>query len=100
MAASNERLNSIIVKVSAGLGSPPSPFQSTIIERTGVTREEAWAMDFYNIAMWNTFSQAIQNIEQISRAERDFVDRVLRVSYGRGGPAQLWYESTRPVINA
>ena len=90
----DERINQLSVKANTALGVPPGPFVASLMDRVGLTREEATALSQYHASQWNYTIQIVSNIDGMSTIERYQFDRGILFWY-RGGVGGLFYETLR-----
>jgi hypothetical protein len=97
----DERINGLMVKANAGLGDqPPSGFESTLMDRAGLTRDEAIALILYQSSWWNFRVQIITHVNELPAEERRVFDAGIRNQYGRPGVWRLYYEEfAKPVAH-
>jgi hypothetical protein len=88
----DERLNRIRVKADSALGLQPFPFEAALMERAGLTEEEAVLMHIAEATWWGHRLNVIATADQLSDIERTSFDVAIRFSYGNPGIAQLFYE--------
>jgi hypothetical protein len=98
--ANNERLTSTYRKANAGLGAGPmSPFVATLMERSGLTAEEADGLWWEQLAIWQNRVQSISYSEEMTTGARIELDGILRLFYGGTGVTRLWYETVKERMN-
>ena len=96
----DDRINSLIVKANDGLGIPHSPFVSPLIERCGLTPEEAQLLLAYEFAWWNYFVEIIPNVNQLTSMERTGFDRSILFRYNKNsGVGRIFFENMRKVTH-
>ena len=88
-----ERISSIVTKAQTALGSAPTPLVATVIERAGLTREEAFVIGAWLVASWNYRIHIISNVEELSAMERTAFDRSIRQTYGKGALGRAFFET-------
>ncbi len=96
--AMDARLIGLNVRANTALGGTPTAFETTLIERVGLTAEEAAAMHWEQMAWWQQRLQIIPYLEQRSKAERVGFDFAVRRIYGDTPVSRLWYESNKATL--
>jgi len=91
----DERVSQAMVKGNAGLGVTPGSFPSMLIERAGLTREEAQVAFYYQVAWWDYTVQIISNIDDLRGIERRQFEVSVINRYGRPGIAGMYYQFLR-----
>jgi len=95
----NERLNALHVRATTVLGgSTPSPFITALVERTGMTREEASTLLWHEAAWWLGRVQVIAQVEHMPPDERIEFDDATRRYYQSSPLASLWYADTKAML--
>jgi hypothetical protein len=95
--ATDERLGDLLVRAGTRLGDVPSPFRAMLMERAGLTDEEAAAIEFFMIALWQTRVETISFIDELPPGERaEFEARLMQFSTSHLFAA--WYRLT-PNLN-
>jgi len=98
--ANNQWLAINYEKANAGLGGGPlNPFVTTLMERSGLTAEAAWALWWEQLAWWQIRSQTIAYVDETPAAERTRFDGTLRREYGSVPVPRLWYETAKRAMN-
>ena len=90
---SDERINHLYVKVQAALGAPPNPFESALMNQTGLTREEATLMFWIQYEWWNHRLQIIPNVDELPPMERALFDTGVRATLAGPGIFRLFHET-------
>ena len=100
--ANNRQWSSSDAKVSMGLAVPLNPFMTTVMERCGLTVEEASGLFWDQLAWWVHRVHGISYIDEETAGVRLELDEVLRFEYGSGTipVARLWYETMKSHMNA
>jgi hypothetical protein len=100
--ANNEHWCSSYAKANAGLGAPLSPFITALMERSGLTVEEASGLLWDQLAFWQVRVLSILNVDEMTAEARSELDRNLRYEYGSGAfpVARLWYETAKGSANS
>jgi len=94
MWSSDERINRIVVKANTALNPSPDPLVRVLIDRTGLTLEEALVVFYWQLAWWNHTVQGISSVNELPAMER------VQFDYGvmarlRSGVGRLFYEQVR-----
>ena len=99
--ANNERLAAVHWKANKALEpqSTVTAFGAALIERAGLTREEAWALFFDENAWWSYRAQVVPYIAELSSGERSEFEHVIRAQYGGMPVSRLWFESMKDVLD-
>lgn len=98
--ALNERIDSIARKANARLGGVEYPVVSMLVERAGLTPEEADAFSHMSVARWQFQTQIIDDLDEMPSGHRIEFENFVRGIYGEGQPAsRLWYETMKPILN-
>jgi hypothetical protein len=87
------------VRVSQALGEPDTEYQSKMMERAGITREEANFMYMEYMIWWQYYAEkVIRYVEGLSPADRFQADAAMRNIFG--GPAgRLWFDTAKQILN-
>jgi len=96
----DERISRAMAKGNAALGVAPSPFVAMLIERAGLTREEASLAFQYQLAWWNYTIQIIANIDDLRGIERTQFEISVINRYRRSGLAGMYYQYLRDASQA
>jgi hypothetical protein len=91
--ARDERIFSVQLKADAALGAPPNPVATALMEKAGLSLEEANLMMGMQIAWWTYRLQMIPDVEELPPMQRIAFDNQIRGSYGRPGVARVFYET-------
>ncbi len=91
----DERVSQAMLKGNAALGVAPSPFVAMLIERAGLTKEEATVAFQYQSAWWDYTVQIISNIDDLRGIERMQFEISVINRYGRSGIAGMYYQYLR-----
>jgi hypothetical protein len=94
-AAANPDLIAKFVKVHTALGGVPHPFMSEVMERTGVSLEDAFRLFFWQMAWMQYPAHLIQHADEIPPNERAGFDGTIRNVYGRPGIFQHFYATLK-----
>lgn len=98
--ALDERIGSITRKANANLGGGELPVVSDLVERAGLTPEEALSFTHVQVARWQFQTQIIEDLADMPAAHRIEFDNFVRGVYGDNQPAtQLWYQAIKPILN-
>ena len=97
---SNERVNSLHVKVAQALGNAPSPFVTALVERAGTTIDEAHMLQWEQMAWWQNQVQSVRNVSQLTEAERISMEQAIRRTYRGNTLPAIWYETMKATLNA
>jgi hypothetical protein len=89
----DERILRAIMKADAGLAVPPHDTAAALMERAGLTLEEAHCVLSMNTAWWTYFLQIIPYVDELPAIERTAFENRVRAAYGRPGPSRLFYET-------
>lgn len=95
----SERNTATVVKVHAMLGAAHSPFVATLVERAGVTPEDALAAQTLQLSWWNYRLGIIPFADDLSPIERHQFDAAIARSYGTPGVSQLFYEHNKALAH-
>ena len=97
--ANDARLNSLTVRAGAAVGELPRPFVTALMERGGLTAEEANAVWWDQHAWWAYRAQVIQYLDELPEGERFEFESRTRANYGGPTLARFWYDANKPVLN-
>mgnify|MGYP001267531247 CR=1 FL=1 len=89
----DERISDIYTKATIKLGGPIPPFQSALMEQTGLTREDAFVLQNVQYAWWAYRVQVIPNVDELPAMERTMFDGAMRAAYEQPGPGRVFYET-------
>jgi hypothetical protein len=81
------------LKADAALGWQPTTFQAALMERAGLTIEEASRVASMCIAWWTYVLQIIPYVDELPAMERTAFENRVRGNYGRPGVGRLFYET-------
>jgi hypothetical protein len=97
--ATNERLNAIYVKARSALAIDQSgiPFVKALVERTGLTTEEAQTVFWDMAADWMCRLQFIRNIDQMNPEERLVFEAPFIQGYLLDPIVRLWWETMKSI---
>ena len=79
-------------KVQSALGAQTSPFLAALLERAGLTPDEATRVNSMCIAWWTYTLQIIPYVDELPAMERIAFENRVRGQYGRPGAHRLFYE--------
>lgn len=96
--SADERINRARVKADAALGVPPRPYVAALIERAGMTREEAYLLFQHTFAWWNYYVQIIPHVDELSEIERHQFEVSIRNRYAASHD-RLYFETQRNVAH-
>jgi len=88
------RITDVYTKAAIKLGAPIRPLQSALMERAGLTREDAFVVGNVLYAWWTYRLQIIPNVNELSAMERTAFDVAMRADYGQPGPGRVFYEAS------
>ncbi len=98
--ALDERFAKINAKANENLGSQANPTVNALMERAGLTFEEATSFAGVQLARWQMQTQIFNNVEELSKGQRIEFDNLVRRSYDGSLPAsQLWYSHAKRALN-
>ena len=95
--ATDERLNSLRSKSHILLGGQEFAFARELIDRTGMTREEASALSWDQQAWWQYRTEMIPHLDELTQSERKMFEFGIR-QYRDFPLSKLWYETSRQTI--
>ncbi len=75
------------------------PFVVAILERAGLTHQEALRALWLSNAFWEYRAQIIPAVDELSVIERHGFDHSIAGSYGRGSWGSLFYEALKPIAH-
>ena len=81
------------LKADTRLGWQPTAFQAALMERGGLTLEEACRVASMSIAWWTYILQIVPYVEELPPMERTAFENRVRGTYGRPGVGRLFYET-------
>ena len=85
------------LKANAALGEQPSTFESALMERAGLTWEEARGQQIMQVAWLNYRLQLIPYVDELTDIERAAFDLGVRGMYGAAGVGRLFFETNIKV---
>ncbi len=74
----DERHLAARLKAEAALGDAPLPIIGTLVERAGLTQEEAWRVFLVEVARWNYRIHVITHWNELSPSEQAIFDTAVR----------------------
>src|SRR5262245_22320707 len=88
----DERVNRIRVKAESALGEVPGfgAFMTAMMERTGLTHEEALVMALVQASLWNYRLQIIPDVDELSPIDRTQFNVAIRTFYVNPGIGQVF----------
>ena len=92
----DERVLRIALKADAALRVDVRDrvkFVSALIERAGLTLEEAYVKYTRQLSSWTLRQQNIPNVHDLPAAERRNFDRGIQMTYGQPGIGRLFFET-------
>ena len=97
----DERMTPIVTKANANMGAGTGPFTRALMDRAGLTHEEAAAYASMSWAIWQYRAETIQGIDELSPSERIAFDYGTRANFdARVNPsARLFYETHKRFLN-
>jgi hypothetical protein len=96
--ATDERLPALLAKARAGLGPPTQPaFVTALMDRAGLSLEDAWRLFHRESAWWNYRAQVIVNVDELTPGQRAEFDSGIRASYTTFPLSVLWYQHARVI---
>jgi hypothetical protein len=84
-----------MAKINTALALQPLPFVAELVERTGITLEEALAENFAHMAVWFGRVESIYNLDQMSPDEVSDFDGGTVFTYQTQPLGRLWYQHSR-----
>jgi hypothetical protein len=98
--ALNERIDLITRKANTNLGGANLPVVDVLVERAGLTPEEADTFIHAQVARWQFQTQIIDDLPEMSGGHRAEFKNFVRGVYGANQPAtQLWYQTVKSSLN-
>jgi hypothetical protein len=94
--ATEPRMAAIMVKANMALGTKPDPFSAMLMEKAGLTREEAGSLLFFQVAAWNNRLQQIAATDGMNNSERRLLDAAIAATYGVEGVQRMYYDFMKP----
>jgi hypothetical protein len=94
----NERLNTLQNQALSALGVPPDPFSTMLMERAGMTREEAATLTWSQQVWWIFRARMIAQIDRLPPQERVEFDDATRSLYRDQPLFSLWYQSAKDTL--
>jgi hypothetical protein len=80
-------------KVELAFGAQTPPFLAALLERTGLTPDEATRVNNMCVAWWTYTLQIIPYVDELPAMERIAFENRVRGQYGRPGAHRLFYET-------
>jgi hypothetical protein len=87
------RVNSAYVKALGSLGGGRTPFIATLMERTGLTEEEARLVAQREVVAWQTFARALRHVDALTPDDLAGIESNLRATYFASPISRLFYEN-------
>ena len=81
------------LKADIALGAQPPLPVAALMERAGLTIEEAQRVNILNTAWWTYHLQIIPYVDELTPMERTGFENRIRAAYGRPGANRLFYET-------
>ena len=98
--ATDAELSVVYAKARRGIGAEIAhPFVETLVEKTGLLREEATRIMSFEMAHWQYRAQIIANIDELAPGGRAQFDYSTRFTYGTDPLTRLWYENAKTWLN-
>ena len=98
LLAANPSLSAIYVKAMATLGVPPSPVIQMLMERAGLTEQEARVFSALQMAWFQHRVQVIPHIDSMIPAQRISFEKATRGYFGM--PLhRMWYEEAKATLH-
>jgi hypothetical protein len=98
LLAANPSLSAIYVKGNATLGVPPGPLTQMLIERAGLTVEEASVFNYLQLAWFQHRVQVIPYLDSMIPAQRISFEKATRGYFGM--PLhRMWYEGAKEYLH-
>ena len=97
--ATDERLNGLVVRAGVAVGEPARPFVAALMERAGMTLEEASTVWWDQMAWWAYRVQVIPYLGELPAGERAEFESRTRGNYAGPTLARFWYDSAKPTLN-
>ena len=98
--ATDTQLNEIYAKANVALAIQPSPFAVELIDRAGLTPEEANRITAMEGAWLQIRTEAIRNLDILSQTDREQFDGRIRTSYAAGTLSGLFFQTMKSGLNA
>jgi len=90
---SNSKLSALYEKADVAFGGGTPPVLAMLMERTGMSIEEAASLNWDLFAWFHYRLQIIPNVDELPPVERTAFDSALRLTYGPPGVARAFYET-------
>jgi hypothetical protein len=93
-----EHLNALNMRAITALGGGSTPFINQLVERIGMTGEEASTLSWHEAAWWLGRVQVIAQVEHMPPDERVEFDNATRWYYRHNPLSSLWYTETKATL--
>jgi hypothetical protein len=97
--ATDVRLGGLYVKATLGLNGGLPNFVAVLMERTGMTVEDAVSLYWDQLAWWQYRLQVIPYVDELAADPRAEFDLGVRQNYGSQPLETLFYETTRKSLS-
>jgi hypothetical protein len=99
MRATDVRLNALNSKAGAALGAQPNEFIVALKERAGLVEEEAYALYYERMALFQIHIQNILYIEGTRAGERVGLEMSIRRAWETDPVGRIWYRTRKAALN-
>jgi hypothetical protein len=95
----DDRINRLVMQANDALGLGTQGFLKELMDKCGLTREEARLLLADQGMNWAFTLHMISNLEDLPPMERHEFERVLRLRYPPGGIGRLYYGAIRSQVH-
>jgi hypothetical protein len=93
--ASEERIARLTVRADVVLGAEPTALDAVLVNRAGMTREDAQVYIGFQAAFWNYQLHVLANIDELSASERAAFENGIRLRYRPSSVGRLFYDAMK-----
>jgi hypothetical protein len=97
--AANERVNRLMLKARLALNAEPPVFVQRLVERAGMTMEDALIVYWDMASDWMFRLQFLESAEQMPANKRAAMEWPFIMTYKHDPVGRLWWESVKPHIS-
>jgi len=91
--ATDMQLAGLPAKTDESFGSQPGPFVDVVMQKAGLTREEAYRLSHEQAAWFNYRSQVFPYVADLLPSDRALFENGIRLTYA-GGMARVYLDTT------
>jgi hypothetical protein len=96
--ATTSDLREAYLRAYRELGGPGSAFTNALMERTGLSYEQAAIVGWEQLAWWQYRLEVYSHVDELTPAQRDEFETGIRQNYGHQPVEKLFYETYRDTL--